>query len=86
MRRCKSKGILGCHPSRAPQTEGTVAFGYPRERVFEQRVSGERPLAIRDMRRLLTAGDGPANKLLDDHSFQKPSASSKPLASASREA
>jgi len=34
------------------QNGSTVAFGYPRERSFEQRVPGAGPLAIRDMRRL----------------------------------
>jgi hypothetical protein len=40
------------------QTEAeTVTFGYrARALVFEQRV--RRPLAIRDMRRFITAGDG----------------------------
>ena len=39
----------------------TVAFGYPaRALVFEQRV--RRPLAICDMRRLATAGDGLAHQ------------------------
>ena len=44
------------------QTEAeTVAFGYPsRALVFEQRV--RRPLAIRDMRRFVTAGDGLADQ------------------------
>jgi hypothetical protein len=45
----------------ADQTE-TVAFGYlARALVLEQRV--RRPLAIRDMRRSLTAGDGLASTI-----------------------
>ena len=49
----------GPHASKLIGNAETVAFGYLRVRVFEQRVPGGRPLAIRDMRRLiLTAGDG----------------------------
>jgi hypothetical protein len=45
----------------ADQTE-TAAFGYlARALVLEQRV--RRPLAIRDMRRSLTAGDGLASTI-----------------------
>jgi hypothetical protein len=45
----------------------TVAFGYrARALVFEQRV--RRPLAIRDMRRSLTAGDGLAILIFGENS------------------
>jgi hypothetical protein len=55
------------HTNRAFREAETVAFGYPaRALVFEQRVEIG-PLAIRDMRRRLTASDGLAllNRALD---------------------
>ena len=55
------------HTNRAFRGAETVAFGYPaRALVFEQRVDIG-PLAIRDMRRRLTASDGLAllNRALD---------------------
>jgi hypothetical protein len=48
---------LDCFPLQDQTEAETVAFGYrARALVFEQRV--RRPLAIRDMRRFVTAGDG----------------------------
>jgi hypothetical protein len=46
----------------SPINKETVAFGYlARAFVLEQRV--RKPLAIRDMRRSLTAGDGLAHQV-----------------------
>jgi hypothetical protein len=54
---------LDCFPLQDQTKAETVAFGYrARALVFEQRV--RRPLAIRDMRRFVTAGDGLAYQFL----------------------
>ncbi len=45
----------------------TVAFGYPRKRMFG--TAGQSPLAIRDRRRCETAGDEPLSRLIALCSF-----------------